>query len=72
MGNISTWKITHPSATLSTTNPILTDLQLNLGLHSERSVTNCLINNIVKIIYAHRTNIKINVTGKAVKGVNIH
>jgi len=47
-------------------------MQLNLGLHGERSVTNCLINSTVKIIYAHKTNTKINVTGKAVKDVNIY
>jgi len=69
---MSTWKITCPSATLSITNPILTDLQLNLCLHGERSVTNCLINSTVKIIYAHRINTEINVTEKAVKDVNIH
>ena len=60
MGNISTWNITHTSATMSTINPILTEMQLDLGLHGERSVTNYLINSMVKIIYAYRTNTKIN------------
>jgi hypothetical protein len=35
---------TCPSATLSTTNPMQTDLGTNLGLHSERPATNHLRN----------------------------
>jgi hypothetical protein len=33
---------THPTATLSTTNPTRTDLGVNLGLHGEKPATNRL------------------------------
>jgi hypothetical protein len=39
-----TWIKTSPSATLSTTNTTWTDLGVNPGFHSERSVTNLLSN----------------------------
>jgi hypothetical protein len=38
----STWRKTSPSATLPSTNPTWTGLGLNLGLCSEKTVTNCL------------------------------
>ena len=39
-----TLRKTHLSATLSTTDSMWTGLNLNLGLHSERTVTECLNN----------------------------
>ena len=40
--NWSTWKQTWPSATLTTTDPSRTDLELSPGFHSERPETSCL------------------------------
>jgi hypothetical protein len=41
---------TCPNSTLSATNPIWTDLAVNLGFCSKRSVTNCLSHGMALVV----------------------